>query len=75
MKFELTINNEHKMGETIDALKNASEDGYCLNAHEKTLILDASFIFQAMFDQTETGKRIKAINDKRALNNTPNETN
>ena len=60
------------MLETISALKNASEDGYRLSAYEKTLILDASFIFQAMFDQTESGKRIKAVNDKRVLNKMPN---
>lgn len=65
MRFELDLANVHQMGATIEALKNASTDGYKLNAYEKTLLLDASFIFQAMFDQTEVGKRIKAVNDKR----------
>ena len=43
-----------RMGKTIEALRNASKDGYRLSAYEKTLILDAGFIFQALSDQAAT---------------------
>lgn len=67
MKFELNLTNAHRMQETIKALKNASEDGYKLSAYEKTLLLDAHFIFLEMFKQTNLGKRIDAIEKHRDL--------
>ena len=65
MKFELNITNDHRGKDTVDALLKASQDNVRLSAYEKTLLLDAHFIAKAMFDQTDTGKRIKAIEEFR----------
>ena len=65
MKFDLNLDSTHKLPSTIESLKNASQDGYKLSAYEKTLILDASFILQAMFDQTAEGKHAKALIEHR----------
>ena len=65
MEFDLNLNSTDKLPSTIDALNNASQDGYKLSAYEKTLILDASFILQALFDQTAEGRYARALIEHR----------
>ena len=65
MEFKLNIINSFKGKDTVDALFKASQDNARLSAYEKTLLLDAHFIAKAMFEQTDTGKRLKAIEESR----------
>jgi hypothetical protein len=61
MIIKLNLANLYKASETIEAVRNASKDGYRLSAYEKTLILDASFILDAVFDKKN---RINNIKDR-----------
>lgn len=74
MKFELNLASTHRCKDTVDALFKASQDNSRLSAYEKTLLLDAYFIAKAMFDQTDTGKRIKAIEEFRNRKINPDKT-
>lgn len=59
MRFELDLSNVHQMGATIEALKNASTDGYKLNAHEKRYFLMQVLYFKLCLTKQKQEKELR----------------